>query len=74
MAVAILKLSELPYGENINIGGHIYKFAGYEKRKTKFGNIEHFVFKCAKPEHEKIFEKFKFSTTKIKCVEGKYKW
>ncbi len=74
MAVTTLKLSELPFGETINIGGHEYIYKGYEKRKTKFGNIEHFVFKCAKPEHEKIFERFTFSTTKIKCVDGKYKW
>lgn len=74
MSVIILKLSELPFRETIDIGGHLYKFEGYEKRKTNFGNVEHFVFKCEKPKHEKIFERFKFSTTKIKLNEGKYKW
>lgn len=69
-----IKLSELPYGETIEIGGYIYKFAGFEKRRTNFGNQEHFVFKCEKPEHEKIFEKYKFSTAKIKLTAGKYKW
>ena len=74
MPTIILKLSELPFQENIDIGGHIYKFEGYEKRKTNFGNQQFFVFKCEKPVHEKIFERFKFSTTKIKCVDGNYKW
>ena len=74
MAVKIIKLSELPFREKIDIGGHIYSFEGFEKRKTKFGNQEHFVFKCENPKHEKIFEKYKFSTTKIKVNEGQYKW
>lgn len=74
MANKLIKLSELPHGSNIEIGGHIYKFTGYEKRKTNFGNQQFFVFKCEKPTHEKIFERFKFSTTKIKCVNGNYKW
>lgn len=74
MANKLIKLSELPHGSNIEIGGHIYKFTGYEKRKTNFGNQQFFVFKCEKPEHEKLFERFKFSTTKIKLNEGKYKW
>lgn len=74
MAIKIIKLSELPYKEKIEISGHIYTFTGYEKRKTNFGNIEHFVFVCEKPKHEKIFERFKFSATKIKKNEGEYKW
>lgn len=74
MAVEILKLSELPHGGTIEIGGHEYQFKGYEKRKTNFGNIEHFVFQCEKPKNEKIFERFKFATTKIKLADGKYKW
>lgn len=78
MAVRMLKLSELPFRENIEIGGHIYKFEGYEKRKTNFGNVEHFVFKMAPDKNgkveEKIIERFKFSTIKIKCVDGNYKW
>lgn len=74
MATVILKLSALPYKEKIDIGGHEYTFEGYEKRKTSFGNIEHFIFKCEKPKHEKIYERFKFSTTKIKVNDGKYKW
>lgn len=69
-----LKLSELPFGEKINIGGHEYIFTGFEKRKTKFGNQEHFVFKCEKPAHEKIFERYSFSKIKIKLTNGKYKW
>lgn len=74
MANKLIKLSELPFRKKIDIGGHIYSFEGYEKRKTKFGNQEHFVFKCENPKHEKIFEKYKFSTTKIKENNGEYKW
>lgn len=74
MAIKIIKLSELPYKEKIDIGGHIYSFEGFEKRKTNFGTQEHFIFKCEKPKHEKTFEKYKFSATKIKVNEGEYKW
>lgn len=74
MPTQIIKLSELPYGEEIDIGGHLYTFNGYEKRKTKFGNQEHFIFKCENPQNEKTFERFKFSTTKIKLKDGKYIW
>lgn len=74
MAIKLIKLSELPHGSNIDIGGHVYKFTGFEKRKTNFGKQEHFVFECEKPKHEKIFEKYKFSTTKIKENDGEYKW
>lgn len=74
MANKLIKLSELPHGSNIEIGGHIYKFTGFEKRKTNFGKQEHFVFECEKPKHEKIFERFTFSTTKIKENNGEYKW
>lgn len=72
--MAEVKLSELPIGETIDIGGFDFIFKGYEKRKTNFGNQQFFVFKCKKPEQEKIFERFKFSTTKIKLNNGKYKW
>lgn len=74
MASKTIKLSELPHGNTIEIGGFEYVFKGYEKRKTNFGNIEHFVFHCEKPDHEKIFERFKFSTVKIKIKDGEYKW
>lgn len=74
MAVKILKLSELPYGETIEIGGHLCAFTGYEKRKTQYGAQEHFIFKCDDPKHEKIFERYKFAGTKIKLKDGKYKW
>lgn len=70
----IIKLSELPFEEMIDIGGHEYQFKGYEKRKTKYGNIEHFIFKCEKPKHEKIVERFTSSTVKISVQDGKYKW
>lgn len=72
--MAEVKLSKLPFGETIDIGGFDYVFKGYEKRRTSFGNVEHFVFQCEKPRQEKIFERFKFSTTKIKLNNGKYKW
>ena len=69
-----VKLSELPFGEKIDIGGHEFEFVGFEKRKTNFGNQEHFIFKCENPKQEKIFERYKFSKTKIKLSNGKYKW
>jgi len=69
-----VKLSELPYGEKIDIGGHQFEYKGFEKRKTQFGMQEHFVFQCENPKQERIFEKYKFSKTKIKLTKGKYKW
>ena len=74
MAKIEIKLSELPFEAKIEIGGFEYIFEGFEKRKTRFGNQEHFVFKCEKPKHEKIFERFKFSTIKIKKDGEKYYW
>lgn len=78
MPITIIKLSELPFGAEIEISGHLCRFAGYEKRKTNFGNIEHFVFKSDPDKNGKVLEKtfprFKFSTTKIKCNDGKFKW
>lgn len=75
MPTQIIKLSELPYKEKIDIGGHLYTFNGFEKRKIpNFGIQELFVFECDKPKHEKTFERFKFSPTKIKLKDGKYIW
>ena len=74
MAKIEIKLSELPFKAKIEIGAFEYVFDGFEKRKTQFGNQEHFVFKCEKPKHEKIFERFKFSTIKIKKDGEKYYW
>lgn len=74
MPTKIIKLSELPYKEKIDIGGHEYTFNGFEKRKTQFGTQQHFVFSCENPKHEKTFERFKFSTAKIKEKDGKYIW
>lgn len=74
MPTQIIKLSELPYKEKIDIGGHLYTFNGFEKRKTQFGTQEHFIFSCENPKNEKTFERFKFSPTKIKLKDGKYIW
>ena len=74
MAKIEIKLSELPFEAKIEIGAFEYVFDKNEKRKTQFGNQEHFVFKCEKPKHEKIFERFKFSTIKIKKDGEKYYW
>ena len=71
--ITILKLHELPFDAMIEIGSHLYQFKGYEKRKiSNLGNIEHFIFKCEEPKHEKIFERFGMSATKIKMKNGKY--
>ena len=74
MAKQTIKLSELPFGAKIEIGGFKYQFKGIEKRKTQFGKQEHFVFWSDEAKTEKIFEKFKFSTTKIKKDGEKYQW
>ena len=66
MAKQTIKLSELPFGAKIEICGFQYTFKGYDKRKTQFGRQEHFIFWSDEAKTEKIFEKFKFSTTKIK--------
>ena len=74
MAKQTIKLSELPFGAKIEIGGFKYQFKGFEKRKTQFGKQEHFVFWSDEAKTEKIFEKFKFLTTKIKKDGDKYQW
>ena len=74
MAKQTIKLSELPFGSKIEIGGFQYTFKGYDKRKTQFGRQEHFIFWSDEAKTEKIFEKFKFSTTKIKKHGDNYQW
>ena len=74
MAKQTIKLSELPFGATIEIGGFKYQFKGFEKRKTQFGKQEHFVFWSDEAKNEKTFETFKFSTTKIKKDGEKYQW
>ena len=74
MAKQTIKLSELPFGAKIEIGGFQYAFKGYDKRKTQFGRQEHFIFWSDEAKNEKTFEKFKFSTIKIKKDGEKYQW
>ena len=74
MAKTFIKLSELPFGATIEIGGFQYTFKGYDKRKNNFGRQEHFIFWSDEAKNEKTFEKFKFSTTKIKKDGEKYQW
>ena len=74
MAKQTIKLSELPFGAKIEIGGFQYTFKGYDKRKTQFGRQEHFIFWSDEAKNEKTFEMFKFSTTKIKKDGEKYYW
>ena len=74
MAKQTIRLSELPFGAKIEIGGFKYQFKGFEKRKTQFGKQEHFVFWSDEAKNEKTFETFKFSTTKIKKDGEKYQW
>lgn len=70
-----VKLSEIPFGAKIEIGGFEYVFKGFEKRKTIFGKQEHFVFWSEESKQEKIFERFKFSTIKIKKIsDNEFKW
>ena len=70
----MIKLSELPFGSKIQIGGFEYQFKGIEKRKNNFGRQELFIFWSDEAKNEKTFEKFKFSTTKIKKDGEKYQW
>ena len=74
MAKTFIKLSELPNGSKIEIGGFEYLFKGIDKRKNNFGRQEHFIFWSDEAKNEKTFEKFKFSTTKIKKDGEKYYW
>ena len=74
MTKQTIKLSELPFGAKIEIGGFQYIFKDYDKRKTQFGRQEHFIFWSDEAKTEKIFEKFKFSTTKIKKDGDNYQW
>ena len=55
MAKQTIKLSELPFGEKIEIGGFKYQFKGFEKRKTQFGKQEHFIFWSDEAKNEKTF-------------------
>lgn len=74
MAIEIVVLSKIPLNTKVEIGGFEYEFKGIEKRKSEFGRQEFFVFKCEKPKQEKIFERYKFSSTKIKKNGESYKW
>lgn len=74
MAKQTIKLSELPFGTTIEIGGFEYLFKGIDKRKTQFGKQEHFIFWSEEANTEKVFEKYKFSTVKIKKDGEKYQW
>ena len=69
-----VKLSEVPVGSIIEIGGFKYVHKGFDKRKTQLGRQEHFIFWSEEAKTEKIFEKFKFSTTKIKKDGDNYQW
>ena len=55
MAKQTIKLSELPFGAKIEIGGFKYQFKGFEKRKTQFGKQEHFIFWSDEAKNEKTF-------------------
>mgnify|MGYP006347121555 FL=1 len=74
MAKIKIKLSELPNDSTIEIGGFDYKFKGLEKRKSQFGKQEFFVFWSEDAKQEKTFERYKFSTIKIKKDGEKYYW
>lgn len=69
----IINLHELPVDSLIDIGGHEFRFTGFEKRNVGFGKVEHFVFQCEKPKHEKIIPRFSNSKIKIKKIDEKYK-
>lgn len=69
-----VKLSEVPFGSTIGIGGFEFQHKGFEKRKTVFGKQEHFIFFCDETKTEKIFEKYKFSSVKIKKIGNYYEW
>ena len=69
-----VKLSEVPVGSNIEIGGFKYVQKGFDKRKTQFGRQEHFIFWSEEAKQEKIFER-KFSSAKVKQISEKdYEW
>ena len=75
MAKQTIKLSEVPVGSNIEIGGFKYVHKGFYKRKTIFGKQEHFIFWSEEAKQEKIFECFKFSSAKVKQISEKdYEW
>lgn len=75
MAKQVVKLSEVPFGSKIEIGGFKYVHKGFDKRKTQFGRQEHFIFWSEEAKQEKIFERFKFSSTKVKQItENDYEW
>ena len=74
MAKVEIKLSELPKGSIIEIGGFDYEFKGFEKRKEQFGKQEFFIFWSETAKQEKSFERYKFSTIKIKKDGEKYYW
>ena len=69
-----VKLSEVPVGSNIEIGGFKYVHKGFDKRKTIFGKQEHFIFWSEEAKQEKTFERYKISTIKIKKDGEKYYW
>ena len=70
-----VKLSEVPVGSNIEIGGFKYVHKGFDKRKTIFGRQEHFIFWSEEAKQEKTFELFKFSSVKVKQIsEKEYEW
>lgn len=70
-----VKLSEVPIGAKIEINGYKYINKGFEKRKTQYGRQEHFVFWSDELNQERIFERFKFSSVKVKQIsENDYEW
>ena len=75
MAKTTIKLSEVPVGANIEIGGFKYVNKGFDKRKTIFGKQEHFIFWSEEAKQEKTFDRFKFSSVKVKQISEKdYEW
>ena len=48
-----VKLSEVPVGSKIEIGGFKYVHKGSDKRKTQFGRQEHFIFWSEEAKQEK---------------------
>lgn len=70
----MIKLSELPFEANILINGIEYRFDGYAKRRTTFGNQEHFIFTNPETKEERKYERYKFSTIKIKKNGNDYEW
>ena len=70
-----VKLSEVPVGSKIEIGGFKYVHKGFDKRKTQFGRQEHFIFWSEEAKQEKTFDRFKFSSVKVKQIsEKEYEW